>query len=186
MRLPSMFLAMALALVGGCGPATPDPAYPSRSLPAYEGRSTELFDDGIEPRAVGIEVEATGKTKGDAALRERTQVGDATLRVRVSTVTSKDEDTGTTYQVGFRTLEKLAGQHPPGEEFVVRVDRTSTAAGILKSFEGRLVGMTFIAFVRAFVRPDGDHELHFHLAPDKKDVLDAVHAAMALGELQGS
>ena len=37
---------------------------------------------------------------------------------------------------------------------------------------------------REFVRPDGDRELHFHLAPDSKEVKLAVSDAVLLGELK--
>jgi hypothetical protein len=41
----------------------------------------------------------------------------------------------------------------------------------------RLVGLRFVAIVRAFVRPDGDEELHFRLEPDDPDVIAAVRDA---------
>jgi hypothetical protein len=50
--------------------------------------------------------------------------------------------------------------------------------------EARLIGLAFVAFVREFVRPDGDHEVHFHFAPDTKDVKLAVGDALILGELK--
>jgi len=169
-------LALAALLAAACGPGA---NAANRPLPTYAGHATELFDDALEPMAVGLDLEQTSSPRSDPLLRERTQVGDATLRVRVSTVTSKEEDSGLKYLIGLVALEKLAGPYPPSEEFTVVVDRRSPAIGILKSFEGRLVGKTFIAFVRTFVRPDGDHEVHFHLAPDTKPVLVAVKEATA-------
>jgi hypothetical protein len=53
----------------------------------------------------------------------------------------------------------------------------------MKNFESRLVGYAFVAFVREFATPAGDRELHFHLAPDTKEVKAAVSDALALGEL---
>ena len=60
----------------------------------------------------------------------------------------------------------------------------SLALGIMKNFESRLVGYAFVAFVREFGSPNGERELHFHLAPDTKDVKTAVGDAMLLGELK--
>ncbi|MBL8611237.1 MAG: cobalamin ABC transporter substrate-binding protein [Myxococcales bacterium] len=160
------------------------PQAPQKPLPTYSGRQTELFDDGVEPAAVGLDMDKSYHPRSDSLLRERTETADAVIRVRLSTVTGKAEDTGNTYDIGMRTIEKLAGDRPPGETFTVRVDKGSPSVGIFKSFEGRLVGKEFIAFVRTFVRPDGDKEIHFHLAPDTKDVRIAVTDAVTLGTLK--
>jgi len=140
----------------------------------------ELFDDTIEPGAVGISLEAKSDPRADRTLRERTQVGDAVVRVRATTVTAKQEDTGTRYFLGLHTLDRVAGQFPPAETFEVTIGPLSSSGGILKHMEEAIVGKTFIAFTRAFVRPDGDQELHFHLAPDSADELAAVKEAAAL------
>lgn len=171
----SLVAGVILSLGSSCGGSGADAA--KRPLPSYAGHATELFDDAIEPKAVGLELDQPIDPRGDARLRERAQVGDAVLRVRVSTVTAKEEDSGTRYVMGFDALEKLTGPFPPGDEFAVVVDRTSPSAGILKSFQGRLVGKKFVAFVRMFVRADGDRELHFHVAPDTKEEIAAVRAA---------
>jgi hypothetical protein len=180
-RTLSFVLGVALGM--GCG--GPDANAPNkRPLPTYAGHATELFDDAIEPRAVGQEIDPANNPRADPLLRERAQVGDATLRVRVATVTAKQEDTGTTFQIAFRIVEKLSGNYAPEEGFTVNVTKESPARGALQTFEGRLVGMSFIIFVRAFVRPDGDQELHFHIAPDSKDVKGAIKDANALSELK--
>ncbi len=170
-------LSFLLVSLAACSPAATGA---NRPVPAYGGRSAELFDDAIEARAVGLDPEAAGSVRGDSTFRERVQLADAALRVRVDTVTSKQEDTGTSYQVGFRVIDKLAGVHPPPEAFSVKVDRTSPSSGILKSYESQLVGKRFIAFVRLFGAPDGDRDYHFHLAPDTKDVEAAVREATIL------
>jgi hypothetical protein len=149
-------------------------------VPAYGGHSAELFDDAIEARAVGLDPEAARTVRGDSTFRERVQLADATVRVVVDTVTTKQEDSGSSYHIGFRIRDKLAGVNPPPETFTVRVDRTSPSAGILKTYESQLVGKKFIAFVRLFGRPDGDREWHFHVAPDSKDVAAAVEEATVL------
>ncbi len=151
----------------------------SRPLPSYAGHAMELFDDAIEARAVGLDLDTPIDPRTDAKLRERVQVGDAAVRVRVSTVTEKAEDSGTGFVVGFQALEQLAGPYPPGGEFSIVVRSDSPSSGILKGFQGRLMGKTFVVFVRSFVRPDGDAETHFHLAPDTKEERAAVREAAA-------
>jgi len=170
-------------LLLGCGGASAGGKNASRPLPAYAGHATELFDDDIEPRAVGIDLSMTpqvGSPRSDPMLRERTQVGDAVVRARIDTVTAKNDGVDARYDLGLRTLEKLAGEHGPGENFAVRIEQRSPSANIVKNFQDRLGGRVFIMFVREFVRPDGDTELHFHAAPDDKDVAGAVHDAAAM------
>jgi len=181
----SAVLAAVLALGGpvGCS-ASRDASSPARPLPAYAGRAADLFDDTIEAAAVGLDFDKGYTPRSDATLRERAQVSDAVLRVRVSTVTSKKEGPDATYELGLHTVEKVAGSHPPSDDFNVRINKTSESHGIMKNFEARLVGYPFIAFVREFVRPDGDREVHFHLAPDTKEVKAAVAEAVVLGEMK--
>ena len=180
-RVSTLILAAALALAG-CG--APGTGSRSRPLPSYAGHAIELYDDAIEPAAVGLDYQKNYIVKADARLRERTQVSDAVVRVRVATVTAKKDGPESTYQLGLQTVEVLTGSHPPPHEFTVRIDRSSESHGILRNFESRLVGYAFIAFVREFVRPDGDTELHFHLSPDTKEVKTAISDALALQELK--
>jgi hypothetical protein len=175
---------LLLLLSCGCGGNTAEAARPDRPLPSYAAHWTELFDDVIEPTAVGgFQVAfpaGAGRTlpRGDNLLRERSQVGDAVVRARVTTVTTKDEDRGRSWQLGLHTLERLAGEGPLEADFVLRIGPTDSAAGIVRAFETRLIGQTFVAFAREFSRPGGESELHFHLAPDTKDETDAVNAAI--------
>jgi hypothetical protein len=155
---------------------------------------TELFDDVIEPAAVGYQgaIEG-GSPRDDAMLRERTQTGDAVVRARVVTVTSGPESQGDGWRIGFRTLETIAGKRPPEGEFTFVVEGKAPAAGIVRMLEARLVGATFVVFVRTFGHagegvdpaPDpGSAELHFHFAKDDKDELGAVREASLLGEVR--
>jgi len=176
-------LALVAVLAAGCGPTGPANG-PSRPLPAYAGRSAELFDDTIEPAAVGLDFDKGYSPKSDVVLRERSQISDAVLRVRVTTVTSKKDGPEATFELGLHTVERLAGANAPPADFTVRITKTSESHGIMKNFETRLVGYPFIAFVREFVRPDGDREVHFHLTPDSKEVKAAVAEAVILGEVK--
>jgi hypothetical protein len=186
MRRSSMAVLAAAVVVCasgavGCGPMT-GPDAPSRPLPAYAGRAADLFDDALDPAAVGMDFDKGYSPKSDPLLRERAQVSDVVLRVKVSTVTGKTDGPETSYQLGLHTVEKMAGTQPPPIDFTVSITKASESHGIMKNFEGRLVGYPFVAFVREFVRPDGDREVHFHLSPDTKDVKSAVGNAVILGE----
>lgn len=186
MRRFSTTVRMTAAVVmagvtAGCGPITGANA-PARPLPAYAGRAADLFDDALDPAAVGMDFDKGYSPKSDPLLRERAQVSDAVLRVKVQTVTGKKDGPEATYQIGLHTVETLTGANAPPSDFTVTVNKASESHGILKNFEGRLVGYPFVAFVREFVRPDGDREVHFHLSPDTKDVKSAVNDAVVLGE----
>jgi hypothetical protein len=168
----------------GCGGGTPDARNPDRPLPDYVGHATELFDDGIEPTAMGYPRDTTaGQPLGDTRLRERTQVGDAVVRAKVTTVTSKAEDRGRSWQLGLHTVERLGGSGFLEKDFTLPVDASAPASGILKGFEARLIGQSFVAFVREFHRPKspGDSDLHFHLAADSPEEIKAVKAALLEG-----
>ncbi len=187
-RLASASLGVLATLAMGATACASSPGAgsrdPSRPLPTYAGHATELFDDVIEPSAVGLALDPGVPPRSNALLRERTQTGDAVLHVRVETVTGKDDGVDARYDLAFRVIERLAGQHPPPDSFMVRVDKTSPSAPIVKSFQARLSGKTFVAFVKEFVRSDGDTDYHFHLVTDDKDTLAAVKEAGVLGELK--
>ena len=174
-------MSLATTACGGASAGTG----PARALPAYSGHATELFDDLIEPAAVGMTLDQPASPDSDPVLRERVQVSDGVARVRISSSTSKDEDTGSTYTLTMKTAEVLAGKSP-GDEFTISFGKDNRTTGILKNRADDLVSSrkAFVAFVRTFVRPDGDSELHFHLSPDTPEVVKAVHDVNAQQELK--
>src|SRR5262245_21820402 len=140
MRFVLSFLA-GMALFVGCGGELPDsklPLYGER-MPDGTIRKTghlrELFDDVIEPRAVGMDLSLLQTPRSDPILRERTQVGDAVIRVRVQTVTQSGSGPSVRHQLMLDTMEKLAGSHPPPETFSVSLDDASPSIGIVRSLE---------------------------------------------------
>ena len=182
---PLAVLGAALSLnLLGCPAPAPGTAQPG-NLPAYSGHATDLFDDVIEPAAVGLELDQGSPPGADATLRERTQVADSVLRLKMVSYTSKNEDTGTTYSITLRAVEVLAGK-PQVADLTVVVGKDNPSAGLLKSRADGLVQkqVPFVGFVRAFAQPDGDAETHFHLSPDSADVVKAVRDAAAQQELR--
>jgi hypothetical protein len=179
----AIFFAAAVGILAACGNGK-DADSPGRPVTPYAGRQADLFDDTIEPAAVGLDFDKGYAPRVDKTLRERAQVGDAVLRVRVATVTAKKDGPDATYQLGLHTVEKLAGKNAPPGDFTVQINKASESHGIMKNFESRLVGYAFVAFVREFSAAGGEREVHFHLAPDTKEVKLAVGDAMLLGELK--
>jgi hypothetical protein len=186
LELHALAMVASLGALAGCGGGTPEARSPDRPLPPYIGHATELFDDGIEPTAVGFPMDASGNPVGDTRVRERTQTGDAVVRARVRTVTSKVEDRGQSWQIGLHIVERLGGSGPLEADFTLPVLSSDPAAGIVHAFEARLIGKTFIVFVREFSHagaPPGDPgDLRFHVAADSPAEVEAVKAG---GLLQG-
>ncbi len=180
------FYGMALCIIAcatqACG--GPDASAPGRALPAWEGHQAELFDDAIDPRAVGLNLDEGRTPQTDAAVRERTQVGDAVVRARVDTITQRRNGDENEFQLGLRVIEKLGGEHAPPDEFVVPIGKSSPSAGIVRSLDARLGGKTFVVFIREFKGPDGEPRFYAHFAADTKDVIAAVKDAMALSEFK--
>jgi hypothetical protein len=125
-------------------------------------------------------------SSGDQLLRERTQAADLVVRVRVTTITSTRQGNGDRWRVGLRPLARLAGDGDFGGDFSVNVEPDGPSAGVLRAFDERLTGTTFVAFVRRFRRQTapGTNEFHFHLASDTKDEVDSVIAAEALRQVR--
>jgi hypothetical protein len=170
-----------VVLLCACGGSADSP---NRPLPSYEGRSVDLFDDAIDPRAVGLNLDDTRTPQTDPIVRERTQVADAVVRVKVQTVTAKKEGDDIQFQLGLQVVEKLGGEHELPDTFHVRIDKSSPSLGILKSLDTRIGGKTFVAFVREFKGSDGEPRYYAHFSADSKDVVAAVKDAMALQEFK--
>jgi hypothetical protein len=183
-----------------CGAAASTPQT-AQNYPSYDPHSAELFDNGIEPEAVGFPTDHTNTPGSDNRLRERSQTGDAVVRARVMTV---DEDGTQNWQLAFHTIEVLhvaggnGGRAPAGPpDFTLHVQPTDPAAGIVGSMSTHLVGRTFVVFMRSFTHTptaaeahggeaiaSGQPDVHFHMAPDSKDETEAIRNSILLREVQ--
>src|ERR1017187_10205943 len=96
-----LLAALALSL-SGCGGTESGANSPSRALPAYSGHQAELFDDGIDPKAVGLDYDGALDPRLDTKFRERAQLSDAVLRAKIETVTVRGEGAEARYDLAFR------------------------------------------------------------------------------------
>jgi hypothetical protein len=174
-------LALVVPLSCGGGGAGAGATYP-----AYTGHPSELFDDGIDPIAVGYQLEPGPPPATDAKLRERAQTAEAVVRAKVTTVTSKKEDNGRSWQLGLHLLGRIGGSGKLDDDFLLDVESTDPGAGMVKAFEANLVGATFVVFTHVYAKSGapGEAELHFHLSADKADVLDAIKQAALLQQVR--
>lgn len=167
-----------------CGDA-PDVQSPSAlGLGPWDDHARAVFDDNIEPAAVGFTMDAP-PARADRFLRERAQTAELVARVRVQTVTVETIGDDSTYHLGVQVGTPTLAPNPRIKdsklELVIRP--TSAAHGIARALDQRLQGMTFVGFVHRYASPDGaEVELHWHLSPDTGEVIEAVKEALALAE----
>jgi hypothetical protein len=187
-RSACRFAAVLVLFASACrAPASQAPSRATSAatpLPDYSGRGAALFDDGIEPLAVGFALAPGPPPELDGDIRARTMLGDSVLRARVVTVTTRQESSGQGWRIVLHTIEMLAGHRAPDADFVLDVGGTGSGARVMKSFETRLVGTVVVAFLRIFAQPEGKGALHFHLAQAADDELRAVRAASLLAEVR--
>jgi hypothetical protein len=186
-RRTLLLLSAAAATVAACGPSRdPRLAYHSSGLPLWQGHAVELFDDNIDPTAVGMSMEGPSP-RSDRFLRERAQTADVVARVKVSTVTVETVGDESRYRLGVTVgLPTLAKAKIEDRTFELLIRPNSRAYAIARAFDSRLRGLTFVGFITRFAGPDGEPEVHWHLSADTRDVADAVKEAVALGEIAGS
>lgn len=182
----SASLALGSVSVTACEPAQPAHTAVTGNLPKWEGRPRQIFDDNIDPAAVGLSMD--GPTpRNDAFLRERAQTADVVARVRVQTVTVDSVGDQKTYHLGIQVgIPTLTAAKAPDRSFELSIKPTSGAFGIAKAFDSRLRGQTFIGFVKRFTTEDGEVEVHWHLSSDTAEVVDAIKEAVALQGISGS
>jgi hypothetical protein len=165
--------------------SSPTPSTPSPHLPVYEGRATELFDDGIGAQALGAGIEPTLSPEERELLRERTNLGDGVVRARVVSLTSAQDESGPRWFFGLHTVERLTGERPVPDNFTLLIDGKAPGARLVRALDGQIIGANVVAFLREFVSTQGKKgELHFHLAGDSKDETDAVRVAALVGDLR--
>lgn len=167
------------------GPEWQSPA--SLGLKPWGDHERAVFDDNIDPAAVGYTMDAPS-ARSDKFLRERAQTGEVVARMRVQTVTIDTVGDDSTYHLGVQIASPTLAPNPKIEERTLElvIRSSSPAFGIAKALDQRMQGVTFIGFARRFASADGTEvELHWHMSPDTADVAEAVKEAVALAEATG-
>ncbi len=191
LAVPLAMLAAVAAGVGALGATGCDPAEPAKNasaqgLPPWDGRARDLFDDVIDPAAVGLSLDGPSPRQ-DAHLRERAQTADVVARVRIQTVTVDSVGDQQTYHIGIQVgIPTLTQAKVSDRNFELSIKSSSRAFGIARSFDARLRGKTFVGFVKRYGGDDGEAVVHWHLAPDTAEVVSAVKEAVVLREISGS
>lgn len=187
-RVACALLLGALSAAQGCGPSGSEAQSPSAlGLPAWDERARTIFDDNIEPAAVGYTMEVP-PARSDKYLRERALTSELVARFRVQTVTVDTIGDDSRYHLGVQVATPTLVPNPKIEEkqLELLIKPASAAYGIAKAMDQRMQGLTFIGFVRRFASADGTEvEYHWHFSPDTPDVAEAVKEAVFLAEASG-
>jgi hypothetical protein len=178
--------ALSMASLGCGGPSAPASGSESARFPAWEGRARAIYDDNIDPAAVGLTMEAPSP-RTDPFLRERTQTAELVARVRVTTVTVDTFGADVSYHLGLQVAAPPFSEPKlPDLGLELYIRPKGRAYAIVKAFDARLRGSSFIGFFHRFDSEGGEPEIHWHLSPDSAEVAAAVREALALAELMGS
>src|SRR5262249_32583089 len=140
----AMPLALAFAGLGatGCEPAAPVKAGTASGLPRWEAHEREVFDDNIDPAAVGLSMDGPSP-RNDAHLRERAQTADVVARVRVNPVPIDSVGEQKPYPLGIQVgVPTLSTARVRDRTFELLTRPSSGVFGIAKAFEARLRGQT--------------------------------------------
>lgn len=174
---------LGTALGSGCGGAQSDIVEGREGLPAWDAAARQTFDDDIEPPTL---VGDTNRARLDPVLRERARTAELVGRMRVTTVTAESLDGIATYRIVVQMMSApFITPRISGTSWELVVGPKAPAHGLMRAFDTRLRGASFIGFLRRFVGEGGEPELHWHLSPDSTDVAAAVGGALGLAELSG-
>lgn len=145
------------------------------TLVPYDAFLAGIFDDVIEPGAVGPMISSS--TRNRPLLAERTRTAHSVTRVRVQTVTSDQVDGAPVYHVSLVAIgEPLAKSALPENRAELVIAKLTPAFGIVKAFDAQLVGRSFVGFFRWFspMSEADEPQLHWHLSPDDPDLIAAL------------
>jgi hypothetical protein len=184
-RVPARVFAVVVVLLSaGCGPGPaqgPRPVDPTALAPCT-GRAAELFDDKVDGTAVGL-ADVNVPPRNDPVLQERVNQAEAVARMRVSTVTVDAVGGQPLYHVSLVLVASLVNRGFSENRIELSVGPNSPSFGIVKWLDTRLIGRTFIGFVRRFAGAE-EPVIRFHLSADSPEVLAAIREATALGDLK--
>ncbi len=176
-------IAMAFAALG-CGGNGSDADSPRMPLLPYEGQQQALFDDAIDPSAVGLSMDGVSPAQ-DPMLRTRALEADLVTRLRVQTVTRDSVGAKTSFMLSLQAaVPPLMPSRSDQGTFELLVDQNGKSFAIVQSLETQLRGRTFIGFLKRFAGGDGP-EWHWHLTADQEDVAQVIQEIAVLEEVAG-
>jgi hypothetical protein len=180
---PLCAVCLVAATVGvGCGPRQRGTQIDLSKLPPYTGTAQSLFNDNIEPAALGVSLEKPSY-KGDATFRQRVQSADVVARVKVTTVTIGKSEEKTTYHLQLELEDQPFSRQQPGQdELEVSIPEGSYSYSVMNLVKARARGRQMIGMWKRF-REGEEQAIHWYFVPEDPDSTAAVKEALALQEL---
>lgn len=175
-------IALAAVLASACGgEEARAPVSSGVPLEPWAGELQGLFDDTIEPAAVGLSHDGRAASESPL-LALRTRQAELVARMRLQTLTRDTRDETSSYALTFEVGQPPLRAGLDERAIELRLAEGSQAFELVSSVENTLRGRVFVGFVRRFRGEDGP-ELHWHLTTDSADVHQAVGVAATFDEL---
>jgi hypothetical protein len=173
-------ISLAASVGSGCvGESTPEHA--TTKLPKWDGSLKLLYNNEIDPAAVGLS--PAKSPRADKTIWSRATTADLIGRVRVQTVTVDRRMGVETYHLGVQFANPVLWGQPPASQVELEIRPGDPAYGLARALDSSLKGRLFVAFVKGFTGNDDETEFHFYLAPDSGEVARVVQEALALEEV---
>lgn len=163
----------------GCGAAVLGPN--SAELEPWQGQLQQLFDDSVDPSAIGLAGPSFSTAQG--ALHQRADKADYIVFARAVTVSTQGVDQALCYVISLRIEpEPIVGRKPPFDSLELVVTQDNPTFSLVQARDIQLTGTKFVAFLR-FFPGSPDPMIHWHLARDGQDVVHAIKNATLLSSV---
>lgn len=173
---------LLVGLLVGCGGSPNRPEGGVRD--AYAGGWPQIFDDRIDPGAVGMSLGDAVPVK-DPQFRPRVVEAELVARVRVQTVTREAMGPQVrfllTLEVARPALVEPPRWAPSSVELLITP--AAPAFSIVQSLDTQLRGKTFVGFFRRFDEGRAQPTVHFHLTTDSAEVARVIEQMAAFEAL---
>jgi len=182
--LPLFIALLALPMLGSLACSAAPPPSAEAPPPFLTDSMSKLFDNSIEPSAVGLGVPMRADARN--LLLQRAQNAEFILHARIATVSTEGTGETARYIITLRASgAPLNGVKPPADTFTISVAATDPSYALARSRDLQLVGTDVVAIMRRFTTQEGP-VLRWYLAPNTEQVADIVKQAMLLSTVSGA
>lgn len=174
--------ALSGLCAAGCGPQTRGPAQIQiDTLPLHKDHLATLFDDSIEPAAMGLNMEKV-ILKIDPKFRDRVREADVLAAVKVTTVTVGKIEERSIIHIQFSTEQVFSPSAPEAEHLELRIPEGTQAYGVMQAVQNKARNRSLVGAWKRF-RSGNEAVIHFYFAPNDADTIAAIKEIQALREI---
>jgi hypothetical protein len=174
-------LSLMVSALTACGAPQNPQAAALAALPPYKGRDTELFNDSIEPAALGMAMDRP-HFRGNQEFRERAQAAGFVGMAKITTVTVDKVEDRSTYHLRLTRVGAPFAGSDTSTTVDIDVRPHSAAYGLIHQVQTRAQGKTVTAMWKRY-REGEEAVVHYYLAPDDAETVAAAKEAIALHEV---